>query len=168
MRHERAIAADADACFRILVSEAYDAAVSQRNGLHEYRALSREPAQGEWQRRVMHASGRVPEALRPWLGRLGLGEAGELREEQWRSDAERRLGFRLSLPALGERVRVEGEVRLEPAGPGACRRVVEAEVRVRIPLLGSALERAGARVLAEVHDKGADVLAEMSNEKIQR
>jgi hypothetical protein len=162
VRHERAIAAGADECFRILVSEAYDAAVSRRNGLHEYRLLAREPARGDWQRRVMHAAGRVPEAARPWLGRLGLGDAGELREEQWRSDAERRLGFLLSVPALGERVRVAGEVRLEPSGPGACRRVVEAEVEVRIPLLGGSLERAAARILSQVHDKGADVLEEMA------
>jgi len=160
VRHEREIAAGADDCFRILVSEAYDAAVSRRNGLHEYREVAREPAGGEWQRRVMLASGRVPDAVRPWLDRLGL-EGGQLREEQWRSDAERRLRFRLEVPALGDRVRVEGEVRLEPAGPGTCRRVVEAQVRVRIPLLGAALERAVAGVLAEVHDKGADVLEEI-------
>jgi len=161
VRHESEIAAGADACWRAYVSEAYDAAVARRNGLREYRVVVREPAEGPWRHRVLHASGRVPPAVAPWLARLGLDPESALPEEQWRDDAARCLRFRLAPPALGERVRIEGEVRLEPAGAGACRRRVRAEVRVGIPLVGRALEPILAGVLREVHDKGAAVLAEM-------
>jgi hypothetical protein len=76
-------------------------------------------------------------------------------EEQWRSTHEMSVRWRAIPSVLGDRIRIEGVVRIEPLDDQACLRVLDGEVEVRIPVLGGMLERILASAAVEAYGKSA-------------
>jgi len=64
-------------------------------------------------------------------------------------------------PGLRAFVQCGGEYRLEPLGAGGTRRIVDGEIRVRVPTLGSRIERAVVSLLATHFPAEARLLGEL-------
>lgn len=153
----------AEAFWEVIHSETYEARVAAALGLVTYRTVERHEDAGHVHRRI-EVAGRISEGLAVVLGRIGVSPDARYEEEQWRSKRERRVRFRLHPPVLADRVRVEGEVRVEPVDAGRCLRVLEGEARVRIPLLGGRVERVVAETAEDAYGKAARVANEMARE----
>jgi hypothetical protein len=92
-----------------------------------------------YRRMVMVPKLDVPKALKKVIGdRTGFEESGE-----WvRSAGEWR--WKIKLAAFGDKVRVEGVMRLEPHGDGHCKRITNFEVEAKIFGIGKLVEKTSA------------------------
>jgi hypothetical protein len=62
-------------------------------------------------------------------------------EEQWRSKAVREVRWKITPSLLADRIDVAGAVRVEPVDSASCR-ILDGQVRVRLPGAGTLVERA--------------------------
>jgi hypothetical protein len=83
-------------------------------------------------------------------------------EEQWRSQHEHRVRWRMTPEVLADRVTVAGELRLEPDGPRHCRRVLDGEIHARIFVVGPLLERAAAGEVVSAYEIAARVANQLA------
>jgi hypothetical protein len=79
-------------------------------------------------------------------------------------DARFHLWWELVPPVSRERCQGSGAFWLEPA-PGGCRRRVEGEISVRIPLLGGQIEKLLAAEIAKGHERNAQLATAWFNRK---
>lgn len=150
----------AERFWAVLHSAPYEAAVAEALGLRRYRELERrEDAHETYRRLEMEAE--LPEPLRGLLARIpgGAGAAGLARsvEEQWRSRRERRVRWRTTPAYLSGRVRLEGEVRVEPVDADHCDRILEGVVEVRAFGVGGLVERALVAAIESTYARSAEV-----------
>ena len=91
---------------------------------------------------VVPTTAEVPAARRKVAG----GSLG-FREEGTFDRKARRHRFRVITSRLGDKLRVEGEIYVEPRGENTCERVVELSVNAKIFGIGGMLER---RIIADI------------------
>jgi len=154
----------AEVFWELVHAAPYEARVAEALGLERYETVERSEDADAVYRRIAVA-GTLSAGLAATLRRLGVEPAARYEEEQWRSKRERAVRFRIHPPVLAERVRVEGDVRVEPLAAGRCRRTLDAEVRVRIPVLGGRLERAVADAAERAYARATLVAEEMARER---
>ncbi len=163
VRCEHRIPLDADSFFATMHSEAFEARVAEALGLTEYRVIEREEEAREIYRRIQ-VTPRLPAALVPILKRVAGATTASYVEEQWRSREERLVRWRMTPTVLRDRSHLEGTVRVVPAGPRACKRVLDGVVEVRVLGVGALLERAIVSQVEEAYGASAHVAAEMADE----
>lgn len=157
---EHRIELDAEGFWRVIHAPEYEARVARALGLAEYREVERREEPEAVYRRIEAHPRTLPPALVSALGRFAdLGDVHYV-EEQWRSRRERAVRWRAIPSVLADRIRVEGVVRVEPAGEHACRRVLEGEVEIRLPVVGGFLERAVVKAAVEAYGKSARLALE--------
>lgn len=142
----------------------YEARVALALGLTEYRELERREDAGAVYRRLRVAA-PLPSAFAPLLARVARVDEVAYVEEQWRQPDAYRVRWRMTPEVLAERVRVAGELRLEPAGSRHCKRILEGEISARIFGVGPLLERAAIREVVRAYDTAARVAAELARER---
>jgi hypothetical protein len=140
----------------------FEAEVAKSLGLAAYEELERrQEAGGETYRKIRLAS-RIPSSLAPLVSRLvGVDRATAI-EEQWRSGDRRVVRWRITPEILSERITVSGELRVEPAGERACRRILDGEIRARIVGVGGLIERAAVREVLGAYDVSARAAADFA------
>jgi hypothetical protein len=80
----------------------------------------------------------MPKPLAKVVGdRIGFEEIGDWDRAVYR--------WKIVLAAFGEKVRIEGTMRLEPHGAGHCRRKVDFEVEANVFGIGGLLEKTSAQ-----------------------
>jgi hypothetical protein len=151
----------ADRFWEILHEPAYEARVAEEVGLAEYVVLERREEPESVYRRI-RVTPAVPGALQALLSRVRAGASAAYVEEQWRSRSAMEVRFRMTPDALGDRSRIEGVVRIEPAGKKSCDRVLEGEVSVRLLGVGSLIERAIVSNTVDAYGRSAKVAAEFA------
>jgi hypothetical protein len=142
----------------------YEARVARALGLTEYRELERREEAGTVYRRLRVAA-PLPSSFAPILSRIARVDEVAYVEEQWRSKGAHLVRWRMTPEILAERVRVAGELRLEPAGSRHCRRILEGEISARIFGVGALLERVAIREVVGAYDTAARVAAELAKER---
>jgi len=87
----------------------------------------------------------IPAQVRPFVGdRLDVRQA-----EAWEgAQSGARVGT-VAVEIAGTPVRVTGRIALDPLPDGGCRQVYQADVRVSLPLFGSAVAEAAARAVRD-------------------
>jgi len=162
LRHR--IALSAERFWALLHTERYEQAVARALGLHAYRELERRERGDEVYRRI-EVEGPLPESLEGLARRLGIGGVARYEEEQWTSRSRRRVRWRATPPILQSRSTVEGTVRVEPVDPEHCERVLEGEVRVRMPGLGRLAERSIVSHVGRSYGRTARVAEQIAAEE---
>lgn len=161
---EHRIPAAAEDFWEWLHDPEYEARVARALGLIEYRELARRESRGEVYRRIQVAS-PLPSSLAPIVSRLvSVDEAGYL-EEQWRSRDDRVVRWRMTPTILADRVTVEGELRVEPAGTKGCLRILDGDITARILGVGGLLERVAIREVIGGYAVAAKVAAAFARER---
>ena len=79
--------------------------------------------------------------------------------------AKRRYRITIIPNRLADKVKVAGELYTEPEGDGKCRRVFEATVEVKVPLLGGAMEKRFVSDLEKSYGVGAKFTNRYAEEK---
>jgi len=161
---EHRIPTSADDFWEWIHSAEYEARVARALGLTEYRELERCEETGEVYRRLRVAA-PLPSAFKPILSRVARVDEAAYVEEQWRIEDELRVRWRMTPEVLADRVRVAGELRLEPAGRGHCKRILEGEISARVFGVGPLLERVAIREVVGAYDVAARVAAELAKER---
>jgi len=161
---EHRIPASADEFWGFLHDAEYEARVAEALGLIEYRELERREEADAVYRRIQVAS-PLPASLAPIVSRLvSVQEAGYV-EEQWRRRDARVVRWRMTPTILADRVTVEGELRVEPAGAGRCVRILDGDITARLFGVGGLLERAAIREVVSGYDVAAKVAAAFARER---
>jgi hypothetical protein len=96
----------------------------------------------------------LPSFLQPLLGPEGLVFFQVAEADPARSI----LRWSVEVPAFGKRMTVAGMTRVEPDA-GGCRRTIEGEVTVSVPLVGGKIERFVADDVQKSYDKTARAMA---------
>jgi hypothetical protein len=151
----------ADRFWEILHDPAYEARVAEAAGLTEYAVLERREEADAIYRKI-RCTPKVPAVFEALLSRVQSGASAAYVEEQGRSRSAMEVRFVMTPEALRGRTRIEGLVRVEPAGKRSCNRVLEGEVSVCLLGLGTLLERAIVANTVEAYGKSARVAAEFS------
>jgi len=79
--------------------------------------------------------------------------------------AKRRYRITIVPNRLADKVKVTGDLYTEPEGEGKCRRVFEATVEVKVPLLGGAMEKRFVSDLEKSYGVGAKFTNRYAEEK---
>lgn len=136
----------------MLGSEAFRREVAQRAGAHEIEVSRTETAEGV----VSTVDSRQPATGFPSVAQKFLGAELHIRQvETWTSHDHAELD--VAVPGTPGHVR--GTVRLEQRGAETVQ-IVDAEIKVRVPLLGGQIETLIGRVLGYVLKLQAVVGAE--------
>ena len=143
---EHEIPWSADAFWERIHSELFEARVREALGLNEYKELERGEDESELFRRI-RVSAPMPKGMAPLVARVVRVDEAVIFEEQWRSKRERLVRWRMTPSVMADRVRVEGVLRVEPAGRARCRRILEGTIEARLFGLGMLLERAALKEL---------------------
>jgi hypothetical protein len=117
----------------------------------EYTVLEERDAGGEVVRRV-----RVtPKQEAPAAVQKLVGGAFSYVEEGRFDKAGKRYRFRVVPSTLGDKIKSEGELRAEPAGPGKMRRIVEMTIEVKIFGVGGIVEGFVSKSMQESYAQAA-------------
>lgn len=161
---EHRIPTAADDFWEWLHDPEYEARVARALGLLEYKELERRDEGDEVYRRIRVAL-PLPASLAPIVSRLvSVDQAGYV-EEQWRRRDARVVRWRMTPTILAERVAVQGELRIEPAGKARCVRILDGDITARIFGVGGLLERAAIREVIGGYDVAARVAAAFAKER---
>jgi hypothetical protein len=158
---EHRIATSASDFWEWIHSADYEERVARAIGLSEYRELERREEAGTVYRRLRVAA-PLPSSIAPILSRIAQVDEVAYVEEQWRSQDAHLVRWRMTPELFAERVRVAGELRLEPAGRRHCKRILEGEISARIFAVGPLLERAAIREVVRAYGTAARVATELA------
>lgn len=110
---------------------------------------------------LLQVSRDIPGGVPGFLERFLPRDGRALQTDEWGpagADGVRRGSWRADIP--GAPAKVEGTMRLEPAGSGT-RYVIDGEVTVKIPVVGGKAERFLADLVTKLTGKEAQVLQGM-------
>jgi hypothetical protein len=155
---EHRIPASAEDFWAWIHAPEFEADVAKAIGLREYRELERREEGGEIYRRIRVASA-LPASMASLVSRIIRVDEAVVIEEQWRSREQRVVRWRMTPAVLSDRVSVSGELRVEPAGAGRCKRILDGAIEARIFAVGGLLERAAVREVSGAYDASARVAA---------
>ena len=79
--------------------------------------------------------------------------------------AKRRYRITIVPSRLVDKIKLKGELFTEPDGEGKCRRIFEATVEVKVPLLGGEMEKRFASALEKSYGVGAKFTNRYAEEK---
>ncbi len=103
------------------------------------------------------------ELPKPMKMALGI-EQFEYEQEQRLDRKENLLEWKVVTPFMTDRVHAAGTTRVEPTERG-CRRKVEGDIQVRLPLVGKKMEQNLARRLQTSYEEAVDIAREMLEEE---
>ena len=97
--------------------------------------------------------------------KMALGiEHFEYVQEQRLDRQENTLDWKVETPFMTDRVDASGVTRVEVTDRG-CRRQVDGEIRVRLPLMGKKMEQKLAERLQTSYEEAVDIAREMLEER---
>ncbi len=115
---------------------------------------------GVCHRRIRWVSQRdIPGVMKKALGIDRL----EYEHDQRIDRSEGTMHWEVTTPFVPRRVEVTGTTRVEPTDEG-CRRMVEGQVQIRLPLMGKKMEQKLAGRLGDAERAAASIVREMLNE----
>lgn len=151
---EHEIARDAERLWAVLHTPAFEERLARAIGIDEYTELEREETSAAVYRKIRVVP-RIPSAFHGLLRRFGAAERVSYIEEQWRSCDTMEVRWKMTPSLLADRTHLEGWIRIEPLGEGRCLRVLDGTVRVRLPGVGRAIEKAIVLGALEAYQKSA-------------
>ena len=151
---EHRILRDARDLWEVLHTPAFEAHLAQAIGLAEYTELEREETEGAVYRRIRVVPS-IPGGFRSLLRGVGADEKVSYIEEQWRSRTEMAVRWEMTPSILADRAQIGGLIRIEPLDGASCLRILDGAVKVRLPVLGRAIEQAIVRSTLLAYGKSA-------------
>jgi len=139
----------------ILHTPAYEALVADALGLAEYAEVERRDEPEAVYRRLEARPRALPAAIQTLLQRAAGVRSATYVEEQWRSRQRMEGRWRAIPSILRDRIEIGGVLRVEPVDEKTCLRIVEGEVRIRVPLVGGLLERAVVSAVVDSYGRSA-------------
>ncbi|MBW2291333.1 MAG: DUF2505 family protein [Deltaproteobacteria bacterium] len=137
---EHDIPLDAEFFWAHIHASVYEEMSAEAIGLLEYTEVERSENDESIYRKIRVVPG-MPDGLHSLLRTMGGGQRVSYFEEQWRSKVVREVRWKITPGVMADRIRVEGVVRVEPMGDASCRRILDGAVRVRLPGVGTLIER---------------------------
>ena len=138
---EHRISRDAANLWEVLHTPAFEARLAQAIGLAEYTELEREETEDTLYRRIRVVPS-IPSSFRSLLRSVGAAEKISYIEEQWRSRTEMEVRWEMTPSVMADRAEIQGLIRIQPLGQASCLRILDGAVKVRLPLMGRAVEQA--------------------------
>ena len=140
----------------VFESDAFRDRLAEQTGLSS-EVLERRDEGSVEVRRLKFVSGNEL----PAIAAKALGSKRLSYEQINRFDlAKSRLDWTVSLPVLGERIRVEGSTLITPDGAGS-RRVVDGEIEVKMRFIGGQIEKAVVGEFEKSMRRAVDLALEM-------
>ena len=150
VRHD--LPAAAAVAWRELHSDAYAAAAREKTNTTSELISEETRPDGKTFRRTRVTLGKdLPSAAASLLGSKRLSYV--LEEEI--SPATMTTQWRVIVEKVSDKVKAAGMFRIEPSGEAACRRVVQGEVKVNVPLVGGKIEQGIAAELEKSYEATA-------------
>ena len=142
--------ANTDSVWQLVFSDEFSVALDQRTGVR------REKVSDEVKDGKQHTSFRIvhSEPL-PKMAAKAMGtDTLVYFQDQVIDEPSKTVHWRVRLPSLGSKVQASGTYRLEPISD-RCQRVVSGDISVRIPLIGSRVEKEIVKKLSASYDDSA-------------
>ncbi len=158
--HELPIAAER--FWELLHDPAYEAFQAAGLGLGGYEELERRIEGSVMHRRIrVMPKIEVPAAIRKVIGAGGkdAGAMGYIEDQEKQLDRYE-LRWWVDPPVLVGKLQVGGLFRLEPIGDTRCRRVLDGEVKIGIPIVGGTVEKFVLQEVKKTYDKVPEIVAE--------
>ena len=98
----------------------------------------------------------LPAAIKKVLG----GDRIQYDQETWRPLNENKLRWKITPMVLGDRFTGEGTTRVVATASG-CQRIITGDLTVRVPLIGSTMEKRLVDDVCASYERAADIIREM-------
>ena len=152
----------ADTFWELYFDDGYKTALDQHLALAEHRILAEEQQED----RLIISAHIVPERDIPAPIRKILRGATLSYDERRIYDARRsQIDWRASNGLVGDRMRCEGSLVVQPTGPDSCRRVLDGFIEIHLPVVGRLMERGIAADVVGSYDRAAEFLTRWVRER---
>ena len=158
---ESELPVDAATAWEIFESEEYRQRLCQRTQIDQQVLEEREEA-GVLHRRIRTEPDRELPGMVSSI--LGAAKLCYIQENQWHK-ADSRLDWTVKLEVMTDKVDVHGTTSITPIDDEACRRVVEGEIKVRVPLVGGRIEKAVVSEFESSMKRAVEVAVELMEER---
>jgi hypothetical protein len=140
-----------DVFWQMFWDEDYDRLLSEAAGVSRETLWDRtEGAQRRWRMKF------TPDQELPALVAKAIGTTRLVYEQESRLDPEQRLHWEVFPTVVPDKVTARGTMVATPAGAGV-ERVVDGEIVVRIPIIGSRIERAIHQSVLDSYERAYEV-----------
>lgn len=145
--------------WELFESDAFRERLKARAQLSSEVLSTRKEGEVEIKRQKFRSGNELPTVVAKLLGASHLSYEQETRFDP----AASRLAWTVSLPMLGDRVRVAGTTTITPT-PEGCRRVVDGVCEVKVALVGGQIEKAVVAEFEKSMARAVDIVREMIRE----